>query len=127
MAHNLNRMFAELSGLDFEKGLDVFEGDMDDYIAALQSFVKNTPAAIDKLRGFITEENLPEYAINIHGLKSVSAWVCARNIQEGAAELDTLAKAGDFSAIAAKNGKFLDDTDAFVNELKTLLENYSEG
>ena len=115
-----------LPGLDFEKGLDFFEGDTDDYIAALNSFVKNTPATINKLRG-AAEENLSDYAINIHGLKSISAWICAEKIREGAEELDAMAKARNFSAISAKNEKFLDDADAFVNSLKTFLENNKNG
>jgi HPt (histidine-containing phosphotransfer) domain-containing protein len=111
-----------LSGLDFEKGLDVFDGEMDDYVSALQSFVKNIPETINKLRA-VTEESLSEYAINIHGLKSTSGWICAEGIREKSAELEALAKSGDFSAVAAQNGKFLNDADAFINELKTALEN----
>ena len=111
-----------IPGLDFEKGLDVFEGEMDDYVSALYSFLKNTPEVIEKLRG-VTEENLPEYAVNVHGLKSISAWICAESIREGAAELEALAKAGDFSAVAARNDTFLNDTSVFLNELKTTLEN----
>ena len=116
---------SKISGLDFEKGLEVFEDDMEDYTAALKSFVKNTPDTINKLRG-VTEDKLPEYAINIHGLKSVSSWICAQGIMEGAAELDALAKTSDFSAIAAKNDMFLDEADAFINNLKTLLDNYTK-
>ena len=110
-----------IPGLDFKRGLDVFEGDMDDYMSALHSFIKNVPDIIDKLR-CVTEENLPEYAINVHGLKSISAWICAEGIREGAAELEALAKAGDLSAVTAKNDKFLNNTNAFLNELKTALE-----
>ena len=110
-----------IQGLDVEKGLEVFDGDMDDYISALNSFIKNTPDTISKLRG-VTPENLADYAINIHGLKSISGWICAQNIRETAAELESLAKAGDFSAITARNDKFLNDTEAFINELKAALE-----
>ena len=111
----------KLPGLDFEKGLDVFEGEMDDYMSALHSFIKNVPDIIDKLRG-VTGENLGEYVINVHGLKSTSAWICAQNIQEGAAELEVLAKNGNFSAVAARNGAFLNDAEKFINNLKALLE-----
>ena len=111
-----------ITGLDFEKGLDVFEGEIDDYVSALYSYIKNTPEVIEKLRS-VTEENLPEYTVNVHGLKSISAWICAESIREGAAELEALAKAGDFSAVVAKNETFLNETIVFLNELKTTLEN----
>ena len=110
-----------IPGLDFERGLDVFEGDIDDYISALHSYIKNTPGITNKLRG-VTEENLPEYAVSIHGLKSISAWICMESIREGAAELETLAKAGDLSAVTAKNEKLLNDVDAFLKDLEALLK-----
>ena len=112
----------DLPGLDFEQGLEVFEGEMDDYVSALQSYVKNVPDTIKKLRT-VTEEKLPEYAINVHGLKSTSAWICAENIRKSAAELEALAKAGDFSAVSAQNEQFLNDADAFINKLKAILDN----
>ena len=111
-----------IPGLDFEKGLDAFEDDMDDYMSALHSFINNSPDFIGKLRG-LTKENMPEYAINIHGLKSISAWICAENIRKGAAELEALAKAGDISSVARQNDTFLKDADEFINDLKAALEN----
>ncbi|MCL1927785.1 MAG: hypothetical protein FWG07_03200 [Treponema sp.] len=114
-----------IPGLDFERGLEVFEGDMDDYMSALHSFIKNAPDIIDKLRG-VTEGDLPEYAINIHGLKSISAWICMESIRKGAAELEALAKAGDLPAVTAQNDRFLNDVDAFLKNLEALLKKNSE-
>jgi signal transduction histidine kinase/CheY-like chemotaxis protein len=109
-----------MPGLNVEKGLGVFDGDEEDYMTALSSFVKNTPELINKLRG-VTEGNLPDYAINVHGLKSISAWICAENVQKSAAELEALAKAGDASGVLARNEKFLKDTETFLKELQALL------
>ena len=124
-----NQSLADIPGLDVEKGLDVFDGEMDDYMAALQSYAKNAPVIIDKLRGFIKDgvaaEKLPGYAIDIHGLKSISAWICAENIREGALELELLAKAGDISAVTARNETFLNNAEKFINDLKPLLEKSS--
>ena len=111
----------DIPGLDFAKGLDLFEGDMDDYMSALHSFMKNASDIINKLSG-VTEDNLPEYVISVHGLKSISAWICMENIREGAAELEALAKDGDFSAVAAKNGKFLDKVNSFLKDLEVALK-----
>ena len=118
---DLMQLLADIPGLDFKKGLEVFEDDIEDYIAALQSFVKNTPETIKKLRSF-KKENLPEYAINIHGLKSISAWICAPEIYEGAVELDAFAKAGDVSGIIEKNGSFLEEAESFLAGIKKILD-----
>jgi hypothetical protein len=117
-------MLFNMPGLNVEQGLDVFDGEMEDYISALNSFIKNVPEVIEKLRN-VTNENLPEYAINIHGLKSISGWICAENIRANAAVLEALAKAGDLSGVMVQNHKFLKDTEAFVKDLATLLEKHS--
>ncbi|MDR0312247.1 MAG: hypothetical protein LBI14_01475 [Treponema sp.] len=114
-------MQLNLPGLDIEQGLDVFDGDMEDYVSALTSFIKNTPDIIDKLR-VVTEGNLSDYAINIHGLKSISGWICAESIRAGAEELERLAKAGDLSGVTARNDGFLNGVAAFIKDLKAALE-----
>jgi hypothetical protein len=119
-----DEMLFDMPGLDVEQGLDVFDGEMEDYISALYSFLKNAPEVMDKLRN-VEKENLSEYAINIHGLKSISGWICAEKIRASAADLEAMAKAGDFSGVLAQNDKFLKDTGAFIKDLGALLEKYS--
>jgi HPt (histidine-containing phosphotransfer) domain-containing protein len=114
-----------IPGLDVEQGLETFDGEMDDYMTALYSFIKNTPEILNKLRN-VTEENLPDYAINVHGLKSISGWICAEDIRRGAAELEALAKAGDLSGVLAQSDKYLNDVDAFIKDLDALLKKNSE-
>jgi signal transduction histidine kinase/DNA-binding NarL/FixJ family response regulator/HPt (histidine-containing phosphotransfer) domain-containing protein len=109
-----------IPGLNVEQGLEVFDGDKEDYISALHSFAKNAPESLDKLRG-VTKENLSDYAINVHGIKSISAWICAESIRKGAAELEALAKAGDAAGVLALNEQFLKDTEIFLTELKAQL------
>jgi signal transduction histidine kinase/FixJ family two-component response regulator len=110
-----------ITGLNAEQGLEVFDGDAEDYISALSSFVKSAPEIIGKLRG-VTKDKLSDYVISVHGLKSISAWICAENVRKGAAELEALAKAGDASAVLAQNEKFLKDTEIFLKDLQDLLE-----
>jgi HPt (histidine-containing phosphotransfer) domain-containing protein len=112
-------------GLDVERGLDVFEGEMDDYMSALGSFLRNVPDIMDKLRRDAREGNLPEYAINVHGLKSISGWICAESIRAGCEELETLARAGDLPGVLARNGVFLEDVAAFVKYLQAALAEFA--
>jgi signal transduction histidine kinase/FixJ family two-component response regulator len=109
-----------IPGLNVEQGLEVFGGDTEDYMSALSSFVKNAPEVLDKLRG-VTKDNLPDYAINVHGLKSISAWICAESVRKGAADLEAQAKAGNAPAVLARNEEFLKDTETFLAELKAQL------
>jgi signal transduction histidine kinase/CheY-like chemotaxis protein/HPt (histidine-containing phosphotransfer) domain-containing protein len=113
-----------MPGLNVEQGLEAFGGDTEDYMSALYSFVKNAPEVIEKLRG-VKKENLSDYAINVHGLKSISAWICAENIRKIAADLEVLAKAGDTSGVLEQNEQFLKDVETFIKDLQSLLDKNS--
>ena len=112
---------AKIPGVDMVSGLDLYGGEMDIYTTVLESFAANTPAAIDKLRN-VTSENLPNYAITIHGIKSVSATIAANNISEKAKKLEMLAKAGDLAGVLAENDKLISDLEILVNDVKNWLK-----
>jgi HPt (histidine-containing phosphotransfer) domain-containing protein len=114
-------MVINIPGLNFEQGLDVFDGEEDDYLSALNSFAASIPGLITKLRD-VTEENLQDYAINIHGLKSTSGWICAEEIQKEALELEMLAKAGNLSEVLSRNSIFLDTVQTFIKNLGAELQ-----
>jgi HPt (histidine-containing phosphotransfer) domain-containing protein len=113
----------DLPGLNVGRGLALFEGDTETYVSALHSFTKNVPEVLDKLR-VVTEENISEYAINVHGLKSISGWICADGIQARAASLEALAKAGNFAGVTTLNKALMDETEAFMSDLRIQLEDY---
>jgi signal transduction histidine kinase/FixJ family two-component response regulator len=115
------RMAGAPAGLDFERGLEVFDGDLQDYMSVLHSFTKSGPEVIDKLRCVVTEENLAEYVINVHSLKSLSGWISAPDLRSGAEELEELAKSGDLSGIMAKNEDLLKNADVFMKDLSAFL------
>ena len=110
-----------IPGINPEAALELLDGDTDIYMAILQSFVTNTPPVIEALRN-VTVETLPEYAVNIHGLKGICANIGAALTGEKARELEQLAKAGDLSGVIAGNNAFLEMTGKLVNDIKIFLE-----
>jgi signal transduction histidine kinase/FixJ family two-component response regulator len=110
-----------IPGLNSERGLEIFEGDAEDYMAALCSFVKNAPDVVDKIR-HVTEENLSEYALNIHSLKSISSWICADSIWAKAKSLEDMAKTGDLSLILSLNNELIKETEALIDSLKARID-----
>jgi CheY-like chemotaxis protein len=107
--------------LNVRRGLAIFEGDRETYVAALRSFTKNVPEMLDKLRN-VTEVNISEYATNVHGLKSISGWICADGIQVRAASLEILAKAGNFVGVTALNPYLIEEVETFLSNLNIQLE-----
>jgi hypothetical protein len=76
---------------------------------------------LDKLR-VVTEKTLPEYAIDVHGLQSISGWICADGIQVRAANLEALAKMDNFAGVTTLNKTLLTETENFINNLRDQLE-----
>ncbi|MCL2889590.1 MAG: Hpt domain-containing protein [Eggerthellaceae bacterium] len=55
----------------------------------------------------LTAEGLSAYAIAVHGLKGASGNIGARELKEKAADLEALAKLGEFEAVLTHNGELL--------------------
>ena len=111
----------EIPGVNMEIGLDLLSGDMELYVFALGSFVTYTPAAIDTLRN-VTEENLPDYAVNVHSLKSGCATIGAALVSERAQKLEAMSKAGDLSGVLDQNEEFIRDAETLVSDIKNWLK-----
>ena len=114
----------KIPGVNMDAGLDLYGGEMDIFISILESFAVNTPAAIDKMR-VVTKETLPDYAINIHGIKSVSSTIAAEDISKRAKNLESLAKAGDLQGVLAGNAGLIRDVEILVDNINNWLKTAS--
>ena len=113
-----------ISGIDIDAALDLYNGELDTYIYVLKSYYTNTPTALDKIRS--VGEDLTDYVIAIHGIKSVSAMIGANDISDRAKELEMMGKAGDRSGILQKNDRFIMDVEVLINEIKTFVEKHDD-
>jgi len=122
---NNEHQVINIPGVDTEKGLSLYGDDLDIYLPTLHSYVSSTPDVLDKLRT-VSEENLQEYIINVHGLKGSSASVGAETVRETASNLEKLARAGDLQGILAENDTFIKSTENIIANIKTWLEKHDE-
>ena len=113
----------EILGIDTEKGLSFYGGDMDIYLPLLRSYVFGTPVTLSKLRS-VSEETLQEYTINVHGLKGTSASIGAEKTREAALNLEQMARSGDLYGVLSKNDRFIKDTENIVANIQAWLEKY---
>jgi PAS domain S-box-containing protein len=116
----------KITGVDTEKGLSLYGNDPDIYLPLLHSYVSNTPDILNKLKT-VSEETLPEYTINVHGLKGSSASIGAEIVKETAANLEKLARAGDLQGILARNERLIRGTENIVANIKAWLEKNDAG
>ena len=110
-----------IPGIDMNVRYDLYAGDMSMYIFFLESFASHTPEAIDKMRN-VNEENLSDYAIDVHAFKGMSAAIGANNISERAKKLEDLSKNGELEEVLKDNDKLLDDTARLIENIRDWLE-----
>jgi hypothetical protein len=114
-----------IDGLDLKKCLERFGGDGDVLLRTLRAFVANTPALLDRMR-VPTEENLPGYAIVVHGIKSSSYGICAMPAGKRAEELERAAQSGDFAFVRENNGALVKTVDNLIAALSAMLDKPDE-
>jgi CheY-like chemotaxis protein len=112
---------AVIPGLDLEGCLERFGGDEEILRTILDSYVRNTPVMLEKIRA-ITREKLVDYAVIARGIKGSSHNVCAQAVGDFAQELEQAAKTGDFASIEAKNGAFLLAVEEQVAKISEFLK-----
>jgi|GEM_PF-897261 len=111
----------DIPGLNTEKGLALFGGDRELYLTILRSFIANTPDVLNKIRN-VTADTLNDYAVGVHGLKSISASICAELIEKNAIRLEESAKLGDWEYVLLENEGFINDVENLLASVKTWLE-----
>jgi len=113
-------MKVDIPGVDEEKVMELYAGDMDIYLPVLRSYVSTIPDALEKM-SHVSAENLSEYVVQVHGIKSTSDSIGAEEARKMAYDLEQLSKAGDISGVLAKNGALLQYVkDLLVNIQKWL-------
>jgi CheY-like chemotaxis protein len=116
----LTKYINELPGVCIKTGLGLYEGDMEILTYAYRSFVKNVPAVIEKLRD-VSEENLADYATNVHAVKGNSASIGAAEFAEKAAAIEKMAKSGDFDGVHKENASLINDAENLLKNINTWL------
>jgi CheY-like chemotaxis protein len=114
-----DNMVLEIPGIDTEKVMDLYAGDLEIYLPVLRSYLSVIPDALDKMSR-VSAQNLPEYVVKVHGVKSTSDGIGAEEARKMAYELEMLGKAGDLSGVLVKNGALL----SYVKELLVNIQSW---
>ena len=109
-------MTIEIPGVDTETGLDRFGGNTETYISVLQSFVDNTPAIMNRMRK-VSAVSLPDYAIDVHGLKSACGSIGADSAMKKAKRQEEWAKADDLGQVLEYNQILLDEVEVLLEDI----------
>jgi CheY-like chemotaxis protein len=92
-----------VEGVDFAAALALYGGSGAAYIPILQSFAAHTPGLLEKMTGHL--ESLPDYAIEVHGLKGTCGAICAAETAALARDLEAGSKEGNREMVASRHGE----------------------
>jgi len=113
------RVLAEkITGVDIGKGLDRFSGDWETFLQIIKTFPVNLRPVIDSIRT-VNRENLRDYAIIVHGIKSACRGICAEQAGNQAEALEFAAKTGDLEYVQENN-------QAFINIISKIIMNIDD-
>jgi CheY-like chemotaxis protein len=108
------------AGINKKLGLSLYEDDMDLLKEIMRSFSDNIPTELARMRN-LTQDNLADYAIDIHTLKGAGSGIGAKDLSVRAKKMERMAKAGEFDNVAELNEAFISDTETLIKDIKAWL------
>jgi CheY-like chemotaxis protein len=95
------------------------------YLEVLRSFCLHTPALLEKIKNIkfsdLSEEDIKEYTITVHGIKGASFGICADMAAKQAEALEEASRNRDAQFIEANNGCFIEEVEKVFIGLKELF------
>jgi hypothetical protein len=114
-----------VNGLDIIKGLNRYHGDEKTYLKILSSYAKSVRTMLKAIES-VTEDELADYKIKVHGIKGASYDIFADEIGNDAKILEYAAVDGDLDLILERNPAFLEATGKFLDDIDDVLSLFVE-
>ena len=109
-----------IEGIDLEKGLERFSGDIDIFMNILRSYTASTSTLIKAIKE-LNQDNMSDYAITVHGIKGSSKSICAELVGNMAEALEKAARRGDLDYVLANNNAFVEAVEKLIGNLINIL------
>ena len=111
--------FLTSKGVDLQKSLELF-GNIDTYNDTVGDFIVGTASKANKLKDYMAEKDLTNYAIYVHSLKSDAKYFGFTRLAEVAYEHELKSKAGDLYYITQNFNTLV----GVVNEAIAIVKEY---
>jgi signal transduction histidine kinase/CheY-like chemotaxis protein len=118
----------EIEGIDSSQGMDMAGGSRASYFEILSVFSRDAGKWLDTQgRRLPSEDELNDFTIRLHALKSAAANIGAAEISQRAAALEKAGRRGDRGAIRELLEEFRTDMEALVQGIREALKEEETG
>ncbi|MDE7287926.1 MAG: response regulator [Oscillospiraceae bacterium] len=88
-----------IPGVDVKAGLELCGGNPDAYIAVMKTFTETAEESILRIENYAQNRNYKDYTTEVHGLKSSSLAIGAKELSEMARQLEAAGRSEDYKQI----------------------------
>ena len=120
------RLVSVLDGVNVKKGLSLCRNDYDSYINLLRVIYSDGKNQIGKIRTAIAHDDMENYRITIHAIKSVTASAGDDELSAMCAEHEERSKANDFDYIRENVDTLVDKYSVLLKKIDVALLRESE-
>ena len=106
-------------GVDIRQGLRYCQSDDDFYQTLLRQFASEAAEKRGEMEAFVRTDDMPNYAIRIHALKSTAKMIGAEALSEKAKALEAASKAGRSDEVQAGHPAAMAEYDAVTRAIFT--------
>ncbi|MDR1873039.1 MAG: response regulator [Deltaproteobacteria bacterium] len=108
-------------GLNLDEALERFGGDEEILMTVLKSYADYMPDLLERLKK-PAKDNLKDYTITVHGIKSSSFGVGANAVGDLAKELESRSDEGDLDFVLDNNVRFIKMVEKLILNINVLLK-----
>ena len=116
----MDRSYLEENGVDVEKGLELL-GDMDMYNETCEDFLKEINEKYPKAKEYKEANDMPNYAILVHSIKSDSKYLGFTKLAELAYDHELKSKDNDIDYVNNNFDSLESEINRIINVVKTYL------
>lgn len=109
------------AGINTEKGIANCGGEKNFYREMLAEYVSGASGKKEKMADYLSKDNLKEYAVLVHSIKSTSATIGAMSVSSKALLLEKAANEGDKEYISVDHPGFIKEYDRILEVIGNVV------
>jgi len=109
------------AGINTEKGIANCGGEKNFYKEMLAEYISGASGKKEKMSQYLSEDNLKEYAVLVHSIKSTSATIGAMTVSSKALLLEKAANEGDKEYISVDHPGFIKEYDRILEAIGNVV------